>query len=163
MRHSVFGKKLSRTANERQQLFAGLVRDLFLRGAVTTTLAKAKAVQPIAERLITKAKDGSEVARRRVLRIMDDRALVKSLFEDAKTRFSGRTSGYTRIIKLGKRLGDASDVAMLSFVDEKVVAEVVVPKKAETAKGAEKTEPKKETKSVKVPAKRKTTKATKKA
>ncbi len=163
MRHSVFGRKLSRTANERQQLFAGLVRDLFLHGAVTTTLAKAKAVQPIAERLITKAKDGSEVARRRVLRIMDDRTLVKSLFEDAKTRFSGRTSGYTRIIKLGKRLGDASDVAMLSFVDEKVVAEVVVPKKADTVKSEKKTESMKETKPVKVPAKRKTTKTKKKA
>lgn len=131
MRHSVFGKKLSRTANERQQLFAGLVHDLFLRDAITTTLAKAKAVQPIVERLITKAKDGSDGARRRVLRIMDDRALVNRLFEEAKTRFSGRTSGYTRIIKLGKRLGDATDTAMLSFVDERVVTEVVAPKKEE--------------------------------
>lgn len=128
MRHSVFGRKLSRTKNQRQQLFAGLVRDLFLRDRLTTTLAKAKAVQPIIEKLITKAKEGSEANKRRVMTMLADRRLTRTLFEEAKTRFASRSSGFTRIIKSGVRRGDATQTAILAFVDERVVAEVVQPK-----------------------------------
>ncbi len=163
MRHGVFGRKLSRTANQRQRLFAVLVRDLFLHNAIVTTIPKAKAVQPIVEKLITKAKEGSENARRRVFGLIGDRQIVKALFEDAKTRFAGRNSGYTRIIKVGRRLGDATETAMLSFVDEKVLVEVVKSKaadaKTETPKAAvkETTE-----KPVKEPVKKTVKKTTKK-
>ena len=127
MRHSVFGRKLSRTKNERRRLFAGLIRDLLIRDRITTTVAKAKTVQPIIEKLITKAREGSEANRRRVLAVLTDRRLTEKLFDEAKTRFANRTSGFTRIIKAGVRRGDATQTAMLSFVDERVVVEVVKP------------------------------------
>jgi large subunit ribosomal protein L17 len=129
MRHAVFGRKLSRTNNERRRLFAGLVRDLIIRDGITTTIAKAKAVQPIIEKLITKAKRGDEANRRNVDAVLTDRKVTAQLFDEAKTRFASRTSGFTRIIKLGKRKGDATDIALLSFVDEKVVVEAIAPKK----------------------------------
>ena len=110
-------------------MFAGLVRDLILRNGITTTIAKAKAVQPLIEKLITKAREGSEVNRRRVDAVITDRKITAQLFDEAKTRFAARTSGFTRIIKLGKRKGDATDIALLSFVDEKVVVETIAPKK----------------------------------
>lgn len=134
MRHSVFGRKLSRTKNERRRLFAGLIRDLLIRDSVTTTVAKAKSVQPIIEKLITKARTGTEANRRRVLATLTDRKLTEKLFEYAKTRFSTRTSGFTRIIKAGLRRGDATQTAILSFVDERVVTEVVKPKPLKKAK-----------------------------
>lgn len=135
----MYGRKLSRTKNERRRLFAGLVRDLLIHGRITTTIAKAKAVAPMVEKLVTKAKGGSDPDFRRVLGILTNRALTKQLFEDAKTRFAGRTSGFTRIIKSGTRMGDATDTAMLSFVDERVIAEVAkvsdkLPKKLKSPK-----------------------------
>lgn len=127
MRHSVYGRKLSRTKNERRRLFAGLVRDLLTHNRITTTVAKAKAVQPMVEKLVTKAKEGSDANFRRVMAILTDRTLVKQLFDDAKTRFAGRTSGFTRIVKAGRRLGDATQTAILSFVDERVIAQTIAP------------------------------------
>lgn len=129
MRHSVFGRKLSRTKNERRRLFAGLIRDLIIRNGITTTIAKAKAIQPLVEKLITKAKEGSENSRRRVDAVLTDRKITAQLFDQAGTRFASRLSGFTRIIKLGKRKGDATDIARLSFVDEKVIVETIAPKK----------------------------------
>ena len=135
MRHAVFGRKLSRTKNERRRLFQGLARDLLVHGAVRTTLAKAKAVQPLVEKLITKAKQGEHIDVVQVQRVLDNRQLTQQLFADAKTRFSGRTSGFTKIVKMGKRLGDAAEEVLFSFVDdlpagrqERVVAEVVKTK-----------------------------------
>ncbi|MBI5619538.1 50S ribosomal protein L17 [Candidatus Gottesmanbacteria bacterium] len=128
MRHSVFGRKFSRTKNERKHLFAGLVRALLLHGSIKTTVAKAKAVQPIVEKLVTKAKAGRDVDRRIILRLLDDTEVVDQLLSDAKTRFGNRTSGFTRIVRLGKRLGDAAEVALLQFVDERVEAGVIAPK-----------------------------------
>ena len=127
MRHSVFGRKLSRTNDERKRLFAGLVRDMFLRDKIITSIAKAKAAAPIVEKLITKAKAGGEVNRRQVEAFLSDRFLATRLLEETKTRFGSRTSGYTRITKLGKRMGDNTDTALLSFVDERVKTEVVAP------------------------------------
>ena len=148
MRHSVFGRKLSRTKNERRRLFAGLVRDLLIRDSITTTLAKAKAVQPIIEKLITKAREGSEANRRRVISVLTDRHLAEKLFEEAKTRFSSRQSGFTRIVKAGLKRGDATQTAILSFVDERVVAEVVKPVASSTPSPAKSLKvPKKEKKS----------------
>ena len=119
MRHSYFGRKLSRTKNERRRLFQGLIRDLILHGMIRTTKAKAKAVQPIIEQLVTKAKKNTDVAYRSVLRILDDGAISRQLMDDAKERFSARTSGYTRIVAVDGHRGDASVMAMLSFVDER--------------------------------------------
>ncbi|MEK7129925.1 MAG: 50S ribosomal protein L17 [Patescibacteria group bacterium] len=134
MRHAVFGRKFSRTKNERKHLFAGLVRSLLIKGSMKTTITKAKAAQPIVEKLVTKAKRGREVDRRSIMTFISDAPVVDQLLSDAKTRFASRTSGFTRIVRLGKRLGDAAEEALLQFVDEKIVAEVIAPKKEE-AKG----------------------------
>ncbi len=142
MRHSVFGRKLSRTKNERRRLFAGLIRDLLIHNRITTTLAKAKAVQPLIEKLMTKAREGSDANRRRVNAVLTDRQLTEKFFEEAKTRFSARQSGFTRIIKAGLKRGDATQTAILSFVDERVVVEVVKPKTEEKAPKQVKTEKK---------------------
>ncbi len=114
MRHSYFGRKLSRTKNERRRLFQGLARDLILRGTIKTTLGKAKAVQPLVEKLVTLAKKGQA---RGVKKELASKDIEKILLQDAKTRFANRTSGFTRIVKLGKRLGDATEEVLLQFVD----------------------------------------------
>lgn len=129
MRHSVYGRKLKRTMNERRRLFAGMIRDVILRDKITTSVAKAKAVQPLLEQLITKAKEGTETSKRGILQVVTDKKIVGQLLEYAKTRFATRSSGFTRIIKLGARRGDATGTAILSFVDEKVVVEQIAPKK----------------------------------
>ncbi len=138
MHHKVFGKKLSRNTNERKNLLRNLMRSLIIHGKIKTTKAKAQASRSEVERLITKAKKGTEFMRRQVLSALGDRIIVDQLMEMAKTQFSGRNSGYTRIVKLGMRSGDASEMVLLSFVDEKVEAEVIAPAKktAEPVKAA---------------------------
>lgn len=131
MRHSVSGRKLSRNTDERKRLLAMLIRDLLVRDTIVTSVAKAKSVQPIVEKLITKAKSGTDSDERRVEATLGDRVLAAHLMDEAKTRFANRTSGFTRVIKMGKRQGDATDTAMISFVDVKVVTEVIKPKKEE--------------------------------
>jgi len=133
MRHSVFGRKFSRTADERKRLFTGLVRNLLVGDKIITSIAKAKAIQPIVEKLITKAKTGTDVNRRYIMGVLGDKSLTVRLMEETKTRFASRSSGYTRIIKLGKRMGDATDTVLLSFVDERVATTVIAPKTAKAA------------------------------
>lgn len=109
--------KLSRGKNARRRLFQGLARDLIKHGSIKTTLGKAKAVKPLIEKLVTLAKKGSEGEVEKVLASKD---IEKLLNDDVKTRFANRTSGFTRIIKLGKRLSDATEEVLLQFVDKKV-------------------------------------------
>lgn len=94
-----------------------LARSLIQHGAMRTTLAKAKAVQPLVEKLITRAKKGKESDRRLVFRVLGDKTITATLMDFAKTRFASRTSGFTRIVKLDPRAGDATEEGMLSFVD----------------------------------------------
>jgi len=86
------------------------------------------------DKLITRAKKGKESDKRRMLRILPDRKTVRQILDDAKTRFAGRTSGYTRIIKMGQRVGDATEMVQLSFVDTRVETTVIAPKKAVSQK-----------------------------
>lgn len=116
MRHSVYGRKLSRTKNERRRLLQGLARELIRRGSLRTTLAKAKAVQPLVEKLITRAKLGGSGAIIAIKRALSDKETEKLLLVDAGTRFAARTSGFTRIVKLGPRKGDSAEEVMLQFV-----------------------------------------------
>ena len=129
MRHSVFGRKLSRTKNERRRLLQGLARDLIFRGTIRTTISKAKAVQPLVEKLITRAKKNGAGSIIAIKRILSNKETEKLLFSDAGTRFKARGSGFTRIVRLGPRVGDSAETVMLQFVDERVVAEVVKPPK----------------------------------
>ncbi|MEK7141294.1 MAG: 50S ribosomal protein L17 [Patescibacteria group bacterium] len=132
MRHSVFGRQLSRDKNERRRLLQGLARDLIHHGLVRTTLAKAKAVQPLIEKLVTSAKKSfgggsrrSASPQQQVRKVLSDKVTEQLLMADAGTRFAARQSGFTRIVKLGPRIGDNAEEVMLQFVDERVVVEVV--------------------------------------
>jgi len=120
MRHTYFGKKLSRSHDARRQLLRNLICDLIKRGSIRTTKAKAIAIRSKVEKLITRAKKGNQFAYRLTLAELGNPDATKQLMEDAKTRFSKRTSGYTRILRLGLIGKDARDMVILSFVDPKV-------------------------------------------
>jgi large subunit ribosomal protein L17 len=144
MRHTYFGKKLSRTTDQRKQLLRNLACDLIKHGSMKTTKAKAVAVRAKVEKLITRAKKGNQFAYRLVLAELGNAIAAKQLVEDAKTRFANRNSGYTRILRYGLSGSDARDLVQLSFVDERVVQEVIKPEtkkveaKKEEKKGAAK-------------------------
>lgn len=118
MRHGYFGRKLKRNVGERRSLFKNLVRSLLSHGTIRTSLAKAKAVQPMVEKLITKAKDGSRASIAEISKTIADTKIEKILIDWAKSRFAARTSGYTRLTRIGRRQGDAGEEVYLSFVDE---------------------------------------------
>jgi len=139
MRHRVAGKELSRTSEHRLALRRNMAASLFEHETISTTLVKAKEVRGFAEKLITQAKKGTLVARRRVIAMLNNRDIVKEedgqvvktgtvvgkLFSDIAPRYLDRPGGYTRIIKLAKRrLGDAGPLVLLQLVgagDEKKV------------------------------------------
>lgn len=115
MQHSIYGRKLNRTANERKRLFKNLIRSLILNGQIQTTLAKAKAIQPSIEKLVTKAKVGDTILTKRILMSeISDQNSVNKLLEIGKL-FKERKGGYTRILKLGNRLGDNATSVVMSF------------------------------------------------
>ncbi|HUS81688.1 MAG TPA: 50S ribosomal protein L17 [Dehalococcoidia bacterium] len=116
MRHKIAGRKLRRSSPQRQALFRGLVTDLLRYEKVRTTEAKAKEVRGIAEKVITLGKDGTLHARRQALRVVIDTDVVKKVFDDLGPRYATRPGGYTRIVKLGRRVGDGAEVAQLELV-----------------------------------------------
>ncbi len=118
MRHGIGGRMLSRNTDERRRLIMILTRFLFLHGSLKTTFAKAKAIQPSVEKLITKAKKADNASVNQIRKQLADKASVNTLLEWAKSRFAKRSSGFTRIIKLGMRKGDGAEEVILSFVDE---------------------------------------------
>ena len=139
MLHGIFGRKLKRNKDQRRRLFMQLAREMFDHGRVKTTIAKAKAVQPLIEKLITKAKSGSSSDVREIKKTLSEKKAEDQLMEMAKNRFTKRTSGYTRIIKLGKRTGDSSEMVFLYFVDaapQPVATEKVSKAPAKTEKAA---------------------------
>jgi large subunit ribosomal protein L17 len=119
MRHAMRNRKLGRTSSHRQAMFRNQVTSLFEHGRIKTTLAKAKELRPIAEKLITRGRQDTVHARRLVGRWVQNRAVLRKLFEEVAPRFSDRPGGYTRILKLGPRTGDAAEMAFLELVDFK--------------------------------------------
>lgn len=117
MRHRIKGRKLNRTASHRRALLRNMATSLFRHGRIETTTAKAKELRPYAERLITLAKRGDLHARRLAARKIADRQVLGSLFDDIAPRFSDRPGGYTRILKLGTRKGDAAEMSLIELVD----------------------------------------------
>lgn len=97
-------------------MMANLTTDLVMHEKVTTTVAKAKAVRPFAEKLITKARKGDLHSRRIILKTITDKGAVAKLFEDLAPRYEGRPGGYTRITKLGPRRGDGAEEAVIELV-----------------------------------------------
>ncbi|MEE8604229.1 MAG: 50S ribosomal protein L17 [Candidatus Aminicenantaceae bacterium] len=116
MRHRVKGKKLRRDSAQRKALLRSLVTSFLEKERIRTTLAKAKATRPIAEKMITLAKKNSLHSRRLALRFIYKSEVVKKLFSDIGPRFSERPGGYTRIIKIGPRAGDGAEMAFLELV-----------------------------------------------
>lgn len=122
MRHRVAGRRLKRSSSHRRALFRNLITELFRHGRIKTTHAKARAVRADAEKLITLAKRSLEKEndvheRRRVLRTITDKKVVEELFETIAPEYKDRPGGYTRIIKLGPRQGDAAPMAILELVE----------------------------------------------
>jgi large subunit ribosomal protein L17 len=117
MRHAKTGKKLGRDASHRRALYANLACSLIEHGRIRTTEAKAKAVKPYAERLITLARRGDLHARRQALSELRSQEVVHMLFADVAPRMADRPGGYSRIVKLGPRQGDAAEMVYLELVD----------------------------------------------
>jgi large subunit ribosomal protein L17 len=124
MRHNIAGYKLGRTSAHRKSLFRNLIRELYIHERIVTTEAKARAVRGDAEKLITKAKrglvdGGNRVhAQRQVVAYLNDKTVAKKVFDELAPRYQERPGGYVRILKLGKRHGDAADMAVLELVGE---------------------------------------------
>ncbi len=133
MRHRVGGKKLGRKTAHRVMMFRNMVTSLFDKERVRTTLDRAKAVRPIAERMITLGKRESLHARRQALAFVKDPAVVSKLFDTLAPRFSQRPGGYTRIIRLGHRDGDGAQMAYLELIGSEYT-----PSKKEESKGSKK-------------------------
>lgn len=117
MRHLVRGKKLGRNMAQRKALLRNLVTSFLDKERMRTTLAKAKAARPLAEKMITLAKRNTLHTRRQALGFVYKKNVVKKLFEDIGPRFTERPGGYTRIVKIGPRAGDGAEMAVLELVD----------------------------------------------
>lgn len=117
MRHQKKTVKLGRTAEHRKALLANQVCSLIEHERIKTTLAKAKAVRPLAEKMVTLGKNGSLHARRTALAVLRQKNAVKKLFDNIAPRSASRKGGYTRIIRLGQRQSDSASVAFIEWVD----------------------------------------------
>src|SRR5215216_2913492 len=117
MRHQRAGRKLGRDSAHRKALYSNLAGALIEHGRVRTTVAKAKAVRPIAEEMITLGRRGDLHARRQALKFLRSQDVVHKLFSDVGPRFKDRPGGYSRIVKLGPRQGDSAEMAYLELVD----------------------------------------------
>ena len=117
MRHRVGGRTLNMPSDHRKALYRNLVIELVKHEKITTTEAKAKEVRGIAEKLITLGKDGSIQARQRALKLTDNKATVKKIFDELGPRYEGREGGYIRITKLGFRRGDAALISQLELME----------------------------------------------
>jgi large subunit ribosomal protein L17 len=115
--HRINGRKLGRPTDHRLALFRNLVTDLLKHEKIITTEAKAKEVRGFAERIITMGKRGDLHARRRALGYVYDKKVVEKVFDDLAPRYATRPGGYSRIVKLGPRLGDGARMAQLELVE----------------------------------------------
>jgi large subunit ribosomal protein L17 len=144
MRHGMVNRKLGRTSSHRLAMFRNQLASLIDKERIITTLPKAKELRPLIEKLVTLGKNDSVHNRRQAARIVAEDALVAKLFETLGPRFNERPGGYTRIVKLGPRRGDAAEMAILEFVGYEIeqAAPAAEPKGAKAKKAA----PAKETK-----------------
>lgn len=122
MRHRLSGRKLNRTSSHRRALFANLSISLIQHEQIKTTLPKAKELRPFIEKLVTFAKRGDLHARRRALSILRSESAVHKLFSEIGNRYTERSGGYTRVLKVGYRYGDAAPMAFVEFVDRNIQA-----------------------------------------
>jgi len=136
VRHQRKGKKLGRDSAHRKALYSNLAGSLIEHGRIKTTEAKAKAVKPIAEKMITLGRRGDLAARRQALAYLRSQEIVHRLFAEVAPRFADRPGGYSRIVKIGPRFGDAAEMVYLELVDY-VPPRAVVPAGAPAAAAAD--------------------------
>ncbi len=121
MRHNVSGYKLKRNIGARKALFRGLITSVIEQERVVTTISKAKAVQPLVERMITLAKRDTLHTRRQAAAVLQTPEAVKKLFDKLGTRFGQREGGYTRVVRLTNRKGDGAEQAIIELVGSELV------------------------------------------
>ena len=138
MRHRKNTVKLGRTSSQREALFASLVSNLILAKRVKTTLPKARAAKRMADKMVTVGKQGTLAARRRALSLLKQDKAVAELFAAVAPAMKDRAGGYTRVLKLGKRISDSSEMCILEWVDFVPKAKAAKAEKAEAAPKAEK-------------------------
>lgn len=160
MLHRVAGKKLGRTKNQRTALFRGLASSLILHEKIVTTEAKAKAVKPMIEKLVTKAKVDSIHNRRQLLKELTSENAVRKLLEVVGPKFKERPGGYLRIIRIGNRAGDQAKMVSLMFVED--FSSIALAKPKVTSEAKKKLETKTVKKELKPKAEKKTVKKTEK-
>jgi large subunit ribosomal protein L17 len=131
MRHRVATFKIGRTGAHRRAMLANMVSSLFANGKIETTLVKAKAARSFAEKMITLGKKGDIHNRRQAFSKLRNKDAVKLLFDEIAPGYAGRNGGYTRILKLGKRRGDAAEMCILALVEASVEAPKAEEAKAE--------------------------------
>jgi large subunit ribosomal protein L17 len=131
MRHRKSFNHLGRTSSHRKAMLSNMATSLILHKRITTTVAKAKALRGYVEPLITKSKDDTTHSRRVVFSYLNDKFAVTELFRNISGKVADRPGGYTRIIKLGKRLGDNAEMAMIELVDYN---ELLISDKSKKAK-----------------------------
>jgi large subunit ribosomal protein L17 len=119
MRHRQSGKKFNRNTSQRKALFKNLIQSLIIHEEIKTTEAKAKAIKRLVAKLITKAKAGTLHARRQILAFLPDKKAANKLFDETALRFKKRTSGFTRLVRLGKRRGDDAMMVKLELTEKK--------------------------------------------
>ena len=119
MRHQVFGRKLNRDVKERKALFRSLVSALITKGKIKTTLAKAKAIRGLAEKLVTLAKKESSAGRMKLTSFLIKSDLVKKIIQDIAPKFLDRKGGYVRIRRIGQRIGDNAEEVFLEWTFNK--------------------------------------------
>jgi large subunit ribosomal protein L17 len=146
MRHQKKTVRLGRKAEHRKALLANQVCNLIEHQRIKTTLAKAKAVRPLAEKMVTLGKNGSIHARRMAFSALRHKDAVKKLFEEIAPRSTERNGGYTRIVRLGQRKSDSASMAFIEWVDAAVVVEEKPAEEKKTKAKEAEAKPKKETK-----------------
>lgn len=128
MRHRKKTVKLGRTSEHRNELLANLVCALIDNNRIKTTMPKAKAARSLAEKMVTLSKKGTLTARRQAIATLKNENCIRELFDNVAPAFADRAGGYTRIIKLGRRMSDSSEMVLLEWVDE------IVPPVVDAAK-----------------------------
>ena len=119
MKHRMGFNRLGRNRSHRQALYKAMVHALFKYERIRTTQAKAKEIRRVAEKMISRARQDSVANRRLIARSIQDRTILAKLFTDIAPRFQTRPGGYTRILKLGQRYGDATEMVLLELVERK--------------------------------------------
>lgn len=122
MRHNKSGRRLGRTTSHRIAMFRNMVTSLLNHERIITTDAKAKEIRSVAEKMITLGKRGDLHAQRQAAAYIREKSVVTKLFSTIAPRYKERSGGYTRIIKLGQRLGDAAPLSVIELVEEEVAA-----------------------------------------